>query len=776
MNEKNNKITRLMCILMTLSLLCISFSTVFHQPITADENNQTISTMSYLPPIEVEKLVWDGSAFVDSAIVNEGDIVQFQISIYNPIDNYEVHWSGIIYDILPCNLEYILGSATLPLEYHPSINPEQYYTVNNTVVWHVDKESPILPHQYFNFTYNATAICCGLDYLENNLTVSPSKIINVCNPADIIYNNGSLDVSDSALIKVICDPEPDITIIKNVKDGGCWLDSTTIYEGDDVEFRLLIENTGFMNLTSVHVVDTLPSILSYNYDANITPISADDHEIVWEFITLNIGETIEITFTAHADAVGEVDNFCVVTTCQGVGDSDDAHIMVSGMIIEKKVWSSYYSSWVDEVDASIGDTLRFRITVNYIGNGSYTLYNIRIRDELPECLIYANDAVPIQTAISSDGKTIWWNLSLHVSAGGQTSVEFDALVSEISGCGPCVNHAIVSAQECSGHFFIKEDNATVNADCPLCADAGGPYYGEIGENIYIEGSATGGSPPYAYYWDLDDDGFYDDYVGSSFSYNWGDDGTYLISLKVIDDDHRNDIDSASVIINPPDNDAPNKPSKPNGETNGEPDQVYSYTTSTTDLDDDLIKYGWDWNGDNVVDEWTGFYSSGITISTAHAWSSSGYYSVKVKAEDEHGAQSDFSIILSVEIADNSAPSKPILSGPTSGKAGVSYSYSAYANDPDGDQLYYYFDWGDGTNSGWVGPFSSGQTASGSHVWNSKGSYTLKVQVKDAGGLESVWSDPFSVSMPKIKNGIYLPFYDFIEWILQIFPFLSFFFS
>ena len=40
-----------------------------------------------------------------------------------------------------------------------------------------------------------------------------------------------------------------------------------------------------------------------------------------------------------------------------------------------------------------------------------------------------------------------------------------------------------------------------------------------------------------------------------------------------------------------------------------------------------------------------------------------------------------------------------------------------ATDPDGDNVLYYIDWGDGTNSGWLGPYPSGQQASAQKTWS-----------------------------------------------------------
>ena len=97
---------------------------------------------------------------------------------------------------------------------------------------------------------------------------------------------------------------------------------------------------------------------------------------------------------------------------------------------------------------------------------------------------------------------------------------------------------------------------------------------------------------------------------------------------------------------------------------------------------------------------------------------------------------------------NNPPNKPIKpTGLARGKVGVTYTYSSSTTDPDGDQVYYNWSWGDGTYSGWIGPFASGVTANGSHAWSTKKIYTITVKAKDTSGAESAWSDPLSVTMP-----------------------------
>ena len=89
----------------------------------------------------------------------------------------------------------------------------------------------------------------------------------------------------------------------------------------------------------------------------------------------------------------------------------------------------------------------------------------------------------------------------------------------------------------------------------------------------------------------------------------------------------------------------------------------------------------------------------------------------------------------------------------------------------GETIYYIFNWGDGTDSGWLGPFDSGETVNATHSWEEEGSYEIKVQAKDTGGLLSDWSDPLPISMPlnKESRGLFLLI---LERLMERFPFLE----
>ena len=105
------------------------------------------------------------------------------------------------------------------------------------------------------------------------------------------------------------------------------------------------------------------------------------------------------------------------------------------------------------------------------------------------------------------------------------------------------------------------------------------------------------------------------------------------------------------------------------------------------------------------------------------------------------------------------PEKP--SGPTQGTPGTTLTYNTSATDPQNDQIYYIWDWGDGTTDEF-GPFNSGETCSASHEWSSRGDYEIKVKAKDIGDFESQWSDPLSITMPRKGIQIGSLFLRFLE--------------
>jgi hypothetical protein len=155
---------------------------------------------------------------------------------------------------------------------------------------------------------------------------------------------------------------------------------------------------------------------------------------------------------------------------------------------------------------------------------------------------------------------------------------------------------------------------------------------------------------------------------------------------------------------------PNKPRAPNGPSNGTAGSSVTFTAVTTDPDGDNIRYKFDW-GDGSPNRYSPEVPSGSEGSASHTYTSAGTYQVKVSAQDIYGAPSDWSITTQITISaggENNAPNTPITpKGPSSGNVNITYSFSSFATDPDGDRVAIRFDWGDGNISDWSSFVASG---------------------------------------------------------------------
>jgi len=110
------------------------------------------------------------------------------------------------------------------------------------------------------------------------------------------------------------------------------------------------------------------------------------------------------------------------------------------------------------------------------------------------------------------------------------------------------------------------------------------------------------------------------------------------------------------------------------------------------------------------------------------------------------------------------PQKPI--GPSNGVQREEYTYSAIGYDSDGDNIKYCFDWGEG-NTSWSDFVNSGEQVLMNYTWYKRGTYMVKVKIQDEHGLESDWSDPLTVTIPRDKS--FNSNYNLLERLFERFP-------
>jgi hypothetical protein len=233
---------------------------------------------------------------------------------------------------------------------------------------------------------------------------------------------------------------------------------------------------------------------------------------------------------------------------------------------------------------------------------------------------------------------------------------------------------------------------------------------------------------------------------ASAAHTWSAVGTYLVRARATDSRGASSEWSSQSTIDITTNRPPDTPSQPSGPKTGRIQTSFEYSTSAVDQDGDELKYTFDW-GDGTTSE-TNLMGSGEMASAAHSWKTVGSYLVKAIATDSEGASSAWSNSLVVSISNvlNYPPNRPTTpTGPRKGYVGNSYAYLAYSRDPNGDQIRYIFDWGDGTTSE-TGFMGSGKSASASKSWETQGTYYVKVRAEDSGKASSSWSNSLAVKV------------------------------
>jgi hypothetical protein len=118
-----------------------------------------------------------------------------------------------------------------------------------------------------------------------------------------------------------------------------------------------------------------------------------------------------------------------------------------------------------------------------------------------------------------------------------------------------------------------------------------------------------------------------------------------------------------------------------------------------------------------------------------------------------------------------APDDPDIDGPSNAKTGKYIDYTFHTIDPEGHEVRYYIEWGDGNVSEWFFQYESGEYAVKSYKWESEGDYTIRAKAKDIYGAESGWTT-LEVSVPKSKVKEYTIISWYFDKLIYRFPFLE----
>lgn len=120
-------------------------------------------------------------------------------------------------------------------------------------------------------------------------------------------------------------------------------------------------------------------------------------------------------------------------------------------------------------------------------------------------------------------------------------------------------------------------------------------------------------------------------------------------------------------------------------------------------------------------------------------------------------------VWSFTTVENQAPFIPRLAkAPLNVGIGFSLNFSAITADPEGDMMYFQWEWGDGRVSQWLGPYMYGQECVCPNSWINKGTYSVRVRAQDSHYAISAWTTPILVSIaPQVHMVALEPGYMYI---------------
>ncbi len=408
------------------------------------------------------------------------------------------------------------------------------------------------------------------------------------------------------------------TFEKKVWNGSAWADSLDhVRKGENVRFKLTGTYFGEDLMKCYVVGDDLPFCLEYADNEEITiggtevnegdsmwpdiyvgegeivevcnhEFELDEGMIVWDWrntlFGLNDGESVVIEFDAAVTdycedccegcqkccwdqncALGALWGCMECTPCNWYFGADcvDIRCCPPPTTFTKKVYDE--GDWVDSIDTVVGSTIRFKLQLDYFGDEN--LSDVEFVDILPCVLKYDNNVDITVTGgnsvgdqdpeISSNGKTLWWNLSeVNLTDGGRITIEFDALVEGTTGseCGCGEQVKVINWAEVRGYYYCPpvlacnfplDDSVEINAEgnCPPTVPSiRGPQTGEEGDSLtyhFISSDSDGDKIRYNIKWG---DGttstgttLYNSDVEIELDHAYEEAGTYKIKAQATDE-------------------------------------------------------------------------------------------------------------------------------------------------------------------------------------------------------------------------------------------------
>jgi PKD repeat protein len=232
-------------------------------------------------------------------------------------------------------------------------------------------------------------------------------------------------------------------------------------------------------------------------------------------------------------------------------------------------------------------------------------------------------------------------------------------------------------------------------------------------------------------WDYDGDGVFDEDTGTTptASHTYSEPGDYSATVRVTDNIEASDLATVQIHANfPPVADLTA------AETFGDaPFTVEFDASGSSDTENGIESYEWDWNNDGTYDD-----NSGNDPTESHTYNVPGIYTCKVRVTDDDGLSSTDTLLID----SNAHPSAVVSHSADNYDAPESISFDgADSAELGGAIVKYEWDW---TNDGTY-DYSSTFFASAHHVYSTADTITAKLRVTDDDGETATATTTFTLT-------------------------------
>ena len=473
--------------------------------------------------------------------------------------------------------------------------------------------------------------------------------VNELNEAPILAATGNQTVNEETMLSFTVtaadpndDPANNLTLsVSGLPTGAAFDPDTgeftwtpTEYQQGDYDVTFTVTDHGDPELT---VSETITITVNELNDVPILALIGDK--------TVDEGNELRFNVTAYDPNDNPLNNLTLSASGLPTGAGFDPATGVFTWTPSGSQQGSYDVTFTvtddGEPNESASETIT--ITVNEVNESPIVdaggPYSIEEGDDLVLSGSATDHDIPIQTLTYS------WDLNN------------DGTFGDATGAAPTISWADLQTLGLNddGSYTVtlrvSDDDTSTDATATLtitntapAADAGGPYTIAEGESLVLAGSGSDVSAAdtaiLTYSWDLNNDGTFGDATGAAPSVDWAtlqalglnDDGSYTVTLRVVDDDTFTDAASILTITNvAPTADA----GGPYTIAEGESLVLAGSGSDVSTADAVILTYSWDLNNDGTFGDATG---AAPTVSWADLQAlgldDDGSYTVTLRVSDD----------------------------------------------------------------------------------------------------------------------------------------------